>query len=331
MRITVIGRGRVGGGLARRWTAAGHDVTALGQSGGDATGAGADAAVVAIPGDAVEVGLAAVTGLDGQVTIDATNHFGDRPAGYGSVAAQVKAIVGGPTAQAFNTNFASLYDAVDAEPVPPGTLFASDPEARETTERLIRDAGFAPIHLGDLGQAPLLESLIALTMALDHGELGPFFYASTAPASCPRAQRRHDRRQRPQHQTSSRAPLLAAVTSGLPPARVAAASSPSATLWRAASSSTAAPGRSRHHSVGRDPTTFAASTTSIRASCRTGRAAVTASRSVDRRDRLSVPRSPCPYAAPFGPRARCSVCRRCGGCGSRGAMRRNGSAGRLKP
>jgi predicted dinucleotide-binding enzyme len=79
----VIGRGHVGGGLTKRWTAAGHDVTALGRSGGDATGA--DAGVVAVPGDAVEAGLAAVTGLDGQVTIDATNNYGGRPAGYGSV------------------------------------------------------------------------------------------------------------------------------------------------------------------------------------------------------------------------------------------------------
>ena len=58
----VIGRGLVGGGLARRWTAAGHDVTALGRAGGD----GADAVVVAIPGDAIEAGLTRVTGLDGQ-------------------------------------------------------------------------------------------------------------------------------------------------------------------------------------------------------------------------------------------------------------------------
>ncbi|MGO4587071.1 NAD(P)-binding domain-containing protein [Arthrobacter sp. 2RAF6] len=103
MRITVIGRGHVGGALARRWTAAGHDV-------------------------------------------------------------------------AFNTNFASIYDAVDAEPMLPGTLFASDADAREATEQLIRDAGFEPIHHGDLAKAPLLESLITLTSTLDRGELGPFFY-----------------------------------------------------------------------------------------------------------------------------------------------------------
>lgn len=179
MHITVIGNGHVGGGLARRWAASGHDVTAYGREGGDATAA--DVVVVAIPGDAIEEGLGRVAGLAGQVTIDATNKFGARPAGYDSVAAQVKAIVGGPTAKAFNTNFASLYEAVDTEPVRPGTLFASDPDARTTTERLIRDAGFDPIHLGDLAQAPLLESLIELTMALGRGDLGPFFYRFNRP------------------------------------------------------------------------------------------------------------------------------------------------------
>ena len=179
MRITVIGRGRVGGSLARRWTAAGHDVTTFGRDGGDATGS--DVVVVAIPGDAIAQGLAAISGLRGQVTIDATNKLGDRPTGFRSVAEQVKALTGGPTAKAFNTNFAVLYDKVDAETVPPGTMFASDLEARDTTEQLIRDAGFDPIHLGDLRQAPLLESLIALTRVLEIGDLGPFFYRFNRP------------------------------------------------------------------------------------------------------------------------------------------------------
>jgi predicted dinucleotide-binding enzyme len=178
MRITVIGRGNVGGGLARRWTAAGHDVTALGREGGDAEGA--DAVVVAVPGDAIADGLAKVRGLRGQVAIDATNTFGAHPAGYESLADQVKSIIGGPTSKAFNTNFAALYDQVDAEPVPPGTLFASDPEARDLTEQLIRDAGFDPIYVGDLGQARLLESG-GLMMAVARGGLGPFFYRFSRP------------------------------------------------------------------------------------------------------------------------------------------------------
>ncbi len=179
MRITVIGRGNVGGGLARRWQAAGHDVRALGREGGDA--AAADVVLVAIPSAVIADGLAKVSGLSGQVTIDATNSFGPYPAGYESLAQQVKSIIGGPTAKAFNTNFAALYDQVDAEPVRPGTLFASDPEARDISEQLIRDAGFDPIYLGDLAQARLLESLIGLTMGVAKGGLGPFFYRFSRP------------------------------------------------------------------------------------------------------------------------------------------------------
>jgi 8-hydroxy-5-deazaflavin:NADPH oxidoreductase len=181
MRIVAIGRGNVGGGLARRWTAAGHEVTALGREGGDA--AGADAVLVAVPSAAIADSLAKVTGLRGLPTIDATNTFGPYPAGYNSLAQQVKSIIGGPTAKAFNTNFAALYDHVDAEVVRPGTLFATDPDARNVTEQLIRDAGFDPVYLGDLGQAQLLESMIGVIMGVSKGGLGPFFYRFSRPGA----------------------------------------------------------------------------------------------------------------------------------------------------
>jgi predicted dinucleotide-binding enzyme len=50
MNITVIGKGHVGGGLARRWERAGHIVTAVGRDGGDATDA--EVVVVAVPSGA---------------------------------------------------------------------------------------------------------------------------------------------------------------------------------------------------------------------------------------------------------------------------------------
>jgi predicted dinucleotide-binding enzyme len=179
MRITVIGKGNVGSGLARRWEMAGHTVTVVGREGGDASGA--EAILVAVPSTAISDALAKLRGLRGQVTIDATNTFAAYPAGFDSLAQQVKSIVGGPTAKAFNTNFAALYDQVDAEPVRPGTLFATDPEAREVTEQLIRDAGFDPIYLGDLSQAALLEKMIGVTMGVARGGLGPFFYRFSGP------------------------------------------------------------------------------------------------------------------------------------------------------
>ena len=49
MKITVIGRGNVGGGLAGLWTVAGHTVTTLGRDGGDASEA--DVVLVAVPGE----------------------------------------------------------------------------------------------------------------------------------------------------------------------------------------------------------------------------------------------------------------------------------------
>src|SRR4051794_27924514 len=48
MRIAVIGRGNVGGGLARLWREAGHEVQELGRDGGDASAA--DVLLVAVPG-----------------------------------------------------------------------------------------------------------------------------------------------------------------------------------------------------------------------------------------------------------------------------------------
>lgn len=61
MNITVIGRGNVGGGLAKRWRATGHEVQELGRDGGDA--ADADVVVVAVPSAEIGNALARVTGL----------------------------------------------------------------------------------------------------------------------------------------------------------------------------------------------------------------------------------------------------------------------------
>src|SRR5690242_17663952 len=129
MNITVIGRGNVGGGLAQRWRAAGHEVQELGRDGGDASAA--DVVVVAVPGGEIAAALAKVDGLDGKVTIDATNAVRDRPAEFESLAHQVRSIVGGPTAKAFNLNFANIYDEIDTQSEQPANLFAAEDGARE--------------------------------------------------------------------------------------------------------------------------------------------------------------------------------------------------------
>jgi predicted dinucleotide-binding enzyme len=174
MNITVIGRGHVGGGLARLWEKAGHEVRTLGRDGGDASDA--DVVVVAVPGNLIAEALRGVTGLNGQVTIDATNLYSERDPAFPSLAHQVKSIVGGPTAKSFNTVFASAYDQIGTQRVTPSNLFAAEPGAKDVTAQLITDAGFDPLYVGDLDPgARLLEDSSGLTRALA-GQIGPFFY-----------------------------------------------------------------------------------------------------------------------------------------------------------
>ena len=170
MRITVIGRGNVGGGLANRWRNAGHDVTELGKDGGDASDA--DVVLVAVPSGAIADALGKVTGIEGKIALDTTNHFeGERPP-FDSLAHQVKSITGGPISKSFNLNFARLYDEIDKQKIRPSGLYCGDEGARDVTEQLIRDAGFEPAPAGGLENARLLEDSLRLLMAQD----GPVFY-----------------------------------------------------------------------------------------------------------------------------------------------------------
>jgi predicted dinucleotide-binding enzyme len=80
VNIFVLGRGNVGGGLARRWERAGHAVTAVGRDGGDATDA--EVVVVAVPSSQIADALGKVSGLQGKVAIDTTNAYAGRNQAY---------------------------------------------------------------------------------------------------------------------------------------------------------------------------------------------------------------------------------------------------------
>ena len=179
MKITVIGRGNVGGGLARLWREAGHEVQELGRDGGDASAA--DVLLVAVPGLEIANALGGVTGIEGKVTIDATNAFRGRNEAFESNAHEIKSIVGGPTAKSFNLNFANVYDEIGAQRVRPSNLYCAEDEAREVTEQLSRDAGYDPVDAGGLDRARMLEDHLALLFAVNQAGLGPFFYRIAAP------------------------------------------------------------------------------------------------------------------------------------------------------
>jgi predicted dinucleotide-binding enzyme len=175
MNITTIGKGNIGGGLARRWEKAGHTVATLGSEGGDA--AGADVVLLAVPGGAISDALGKMSGFEGKVVIDATNIFTERNEQYESLAHEVKAHTNGPVAKAFNANFARLYDQIGEQRIRPSCLYAADEEAREVTEQLIRDAGYDPVSAGDLGSARALEDFVPDLL----GKVGLVFYRFAPP------------------------------------------------------------------------------------------------------------------------------------------------------
>jgi predicted dinucleotide-binding enzyme len=180
MKIAVVGKGHVGGGLADLWEKAGHEIVArIGRDGGDVSDA--DVVLVAVPARSVAEALDGIQGIGGKTMIDATNLIGtEPPAGLDSNAEFVKSRTDGPTAKSFNLNFANQYDKIGAAKSRPSNLWSGDDEARSVVEQLNRDAGYEPVRLGGLDKAATQErdyDLISVVAA----NMGPFFYRFAPP------------------------------------------------------------------------------------------------------------------------------------------------------
>jgi predicted dinucleotide-binding enzyme len=179
MKIAVVGKGNVGGGLADRWERAGHEVTRIGKEGGDVSDA--EVVLLAVPGGSVADAFERVSGWEGKTVIDATNLGGAQPPdGHSSNAEFVKAKTNGPTAKSFNLNFARLYDQIDSATNRPSNIWSGDEEARDVVERLIRDAGYDPTYAGGIDATAIQEQGIALVLAISKAS-GPYFYRMAPP------------------------------------------------------------------------------------------------------------------------------------------------------
>jgi 8-hydroxy-5-deazaflavin:NADPH oxidoreductase len=179
MKIAVVGKGNVGGGLADLWERAGHEVTRIGQEGGDVSAA--DVVLVAVPGGAVANAFETVQGWSGKTVIDATNVVGaEPPDGFASNAEFVKSKTNGPTAKSFNLNFAALYDQLGSAKARPANIWTGDEEARGAVEQLIRDAGYDPVYAGALDRASVQEQAINLWFGISQAG-GRFFYRMAPP------------------------------------------------------------------------------------------------------------------------------------------------------
>ena len=175
MKITVVGRGNVGGGLADQWERAGHQVTRLGRDGGDVSDA--EVVLLAVPGGAVADAFDTLRGMDGKTVIDATNNYGvSAPAGFASNAEFVKSKTNGPTAKSFNINFATLYGRLSEARAMPSNLWCGDDEARDVVEQLNRDVGYEPLRVGGLDKAAAQEDMLDIVFAISQAGLGDFVY-----------------------------------------------------------------------------------------------------------------------------------------------------------
>jgi predicted dinucleotide-binding enzyme len=178
MKIATIGRGMIGGGLARLWQVAGHEVEEFGRDGGDASDA--DVVLVAVPGAKISPALSKVAGLEGKIAIDATNILPERHGDFSSYAEEVKSFTHAPVAKSFNMNFGGLFGLVSEQRVRPSNCYVTDEGAREVTEQLIRDAGYDPVYVGDLSRARDLENAAArLLMGVQ--PVGGVFYRFAVP------------------------------------------------------------------------------------------------------------------------------------------------------
>ena len=183
MKITTVGRGSIGGTLGQLWAEAGHDVTMLGQDGGDASDA--EVVLIAVPSAAVPDALTRVTGLERKIVLDATNRMSaDPPNGYPSIAEYIKAQTGGPTAKVFNLNFGKLYGQAAETSPKPGNIWVGDDDARDAVEELTRAIGMEPLHGGPLELASVQESFGVMLMGIvaDRDE-GLLYYRFASPES----------------------------------------------------------------------------------------------------------------------------------------------------
>ena len=92
----------------------------------------------------------------------------------------MKSFTHAPVAKSFNMNFGSLFDVVSQQRVRPSNCYVADEGARVVTEQLIRDAGYDPVHIGDLSRARDLENAAArLLMGVQ--PVGGVFYRFAIP------------------------------------------------------------------------------------------------------------------------------------------------------
>jgi predicted dinucleotide-binding enzyme len=190
MKIGIIGTGRVGGGLGKRWAHAGHQVMFgsrnpdkarlfAAETGAD-TSAGsyqetvafADLLLLATPwGDATESTIRALGSVDGKILIETTNNFVDKnPV---STTERIMAWASGAkVVKAFNVIFASIIaaDPATLKVRPDVFIVGDDADAKQIVSGLIHDLGFGVVDVGPAKNAHHVEKLGQLIVELGYAQ-----------------------------------------------------------------------------------------------------------------------------------------------------------------
>jgi 8-hydroxy-5-deazaflavin:NADPH oxidoreductase len=197
MKITVIGIGNVGGALAKRWAAAGHeivlgvrnaasdDLKALIQSPGKwvlkdvkSSIEGTDAIVIAIPAHLTAELATSLGDLKGRVVIDTTNSVFRKPEPYRTGFEAFQKITGAEVAKCFNSTGAENM----ADPFYPNAFGGTEPiaidmfaagssaKAKAIALQLSQDAGFVTHDFGGDDKVELLEELCRIWINLAMGQ-----------------------------------------------------------------------------------------------------------------------------------------------------------------
>jgi predicted dinucleotide-binding enzyme len=187
MKIGIVGAGRIGGNAASLWAKARHEVMlsysrepenleqrasvigALASAGSVREAAEfGEVVMFSVPWARIDEVLEEIgpDALDGKVVIDTTNQFG--PDGVvdlpdGKTAAQVNAdrMPGARYVKAFNTLTAGFQGSAAGRSGDERVamfLCGDDDDAKSTVKKLIREVGFAPVDVGGLADAAVMEA-----------------------------------------------------------------------------------------------------------------------------------------------------------------------------
>jgi 8-hydroxy-5-deazaflavin:NADPH oxidoreductase len=197
--VTVLGAGNIGGGLARAWIRAGHDVRLavrdplapdvvdLVEQGAKAipiesAARGTDVIVIATPAAVVGEVLKRMGDLSGAIIVDATNGIGPgltmaAPPNTSSPEQMAALASGARIVRAFNQQGAETLRDARFGDLRAASFVASDDEAaRKTVLALANDVGLDAIDAGPLASSRVLDHLtlawLAMSKAVGSREIG---------------------------------------------------------------------------------------------------------------------------------------------------------------